>query len=180
MTTSAPQVIRHSLRTLDSLVLIFFWQWVTSSRGSFSLILNFQRASSNIVVISFNLGSSLQNEQLLLGIYAKHLSCNYWHCCKPTWNSVNHVCDMITPNIKGKSLHTVWHATHDQKLHSFFDSWFEGEMGWKWCKVIEQIFPIDGCSGKCICFTFSRFSMLSFGVSHLPIVSTIIVHQLNT
>ena len=32
-------------------------------------------------------------------------------------------------------------------------------------------------SGKCICFVCSRFSMFSFGVAHLPIVSTMLVQM---
>ena len=32
-------------------------------------------------------------------------------------------------------------------------------------------------SGKCICFARSRFSMFSFGVAHLPIVSTMLVQM---
>jgi hypothetical protein len=36
-----------------------------------------------------------------------------------------------------------------------------------------------GCSGKCIWFTWSRFSIRFFGVLVLPIVCTIIV-QLNS
>jgi len=45
----------------------------------------------------------LQNEQAYLVFHAK------LPCCPPPFksSSVNHVCDMITPNIKGKSLHTL-------------------------------------------------------------------------
>ena len=62
-----------------------------------------------------------------------------------------------------ESASTRWYAAHDKKFHS----------------LVKQMIKSSGWSGKCICFTCSRFSMLSFVVSHLPIVSTIIV-QLNT
>jgi len=160
MTTSAPQDIRHCPLMLHSSVLIFVWRWVASSGGIISFILKSHNASSNIVVISFSLGSSpskwatfCSNSIYQVQVFIVDvLIVSILELC---W--MYHRYNSITPNFKDKSFHGVWHAAHDQKLHSI-------------------------CSGKCICFTRSRFSMISLRVSHLPylpIVSTIIV-QLNS
>ena len=70
------------------------------------------------------------------------------------------------------SLHMLWHAAHDKKSQPFLIWWSTKIELWRLYKFVKQIFPINCLSGKCICFTKSRFSMLSFGVSHLPSVST--------
>ena len=71
MTTSAPQVMRHSLLTLDSSVLIFFRQRIASSWKLFSFILNFHNASSNTTVISFSFGYSSSKWAIFARILCK-------------------------------------------------------------------------------------------------------------
>jgi len=138
MITSAPPVTRHCRRNSNSSILIFLWQWDTSSWGIFSFILNFHNASSNIVVISFSLRYSSSKWAILARIQRKIPKLSPLYSKLAVWIMFL----MVTPNSKCKSLHKVCHTTHDQKLHSFSKSWMEWDMR-RLCKHFKQVLPIN-------------------------------------
>jgi len=57
--------------------------------------------------------------------------------------SVNHFENVITPKFEGKSLNSIWNATHYKKLHSFLKWRSMKREIWRLHKFIQQIFPIN-------------------------------------
>jgi hypothetical protein len=89
---------------------------------------------------------------------------------------VKHVVDIIMPNFKGKGFHALRHAAFNKKLHPFLKQCFHQVSN---LDMMRSHQAVDQASAFVSHEEDSQFSMLSFGILHLPIVSTIVV-QLNT